>query len=173
MKVFDDLKEMFEAIKQKNIECKGLCRMLSGISFDWRKKARDKKSTTYKRDYDFVIDGNKYCWNEDFNASDFITNDKNIDKIGCVYTSQGHDLNYAGIIFGKDISYNPETKKIEYHPNEFIDTYSKSNDVNKTINNIINAYLVLLTRGVYGTYIYAYDKNLRDYIDSLIKTITV
>lgn len=89
--------------------------------------------------------------------------------IGCIYTCQGHDLNYAGVIFGKDITYNPLINKIEYHPDEFIDTYSKSADIDKTIKNIINAYLVLLTRGVYGTYIYAVDKNLREYIKKLIK----
>lgn len=168
VKVFDDCYEMFDAIKQKNVEYKGLCRVLSGISFHWRKKLRDKKSISYDQDYDFEIDGHHYCWNEDFNASDFITDDKNIDKVGCIYTSQGHDLNYAGVIFGKDVSYNPATKKIEYHLDEFNDKNSISNDSNKTINNIINAYLVLLTRGVYGTYIYAYDKNLREYIKKLI-----
>ena len=169
LKVYDDCYEMFEAIKSKNIEYKGLCRMLAGFSFYWRKKARDKKNIKYNQNYDFEIDGHYYCWNEDFNASDFITNDKNIEKIGCIYTAQGHDLNYAGVIFGEDISYNPETKQIMYHPDKFIDTYSKSSDINKTINNIINAYLVLLTRGVYGTYIYAVDKNLREYINSLIE----
>lgn len=169
LKVYDDCYEMFEAIKSKNIEYKGLCRMLAGFSFYWRKKARDKKNIKYNQNYDFEIDGHYYCWNEDFNASDFITNDKNIEKIGCIYTSQGHDLNYAGVIFGEDIWYNPETKQIMYHPDKFIDTYSKSSDINKTINNIINAYLVLLTRGVYGTYIYAVDKNLREYINSLIE----
>lgn len=169
LKVYDDCYEMFEAIKSKNIEYKGLCRMLAGFSFYWRKKARDKKNIKYNQNYDFEIDGHYYCWNEDFNASDFITNDKNIEKIGCIYTSQGHDLNYAGVIFGEDISYNPETKQIMYHTDKFIDTYSKSSDINKTINNIINAYLVLLTRGVYGTYIYAVDKNLREYINSLIE----
>lgn len=169
LKVYDDCYEMFEAIKSKNIEYKGLCRMLAGFSFYWRKKARDKKNIKYNQNYDFEIDGHYYCWNEDFNARDFITNDKNIEKIGCIYTSQGHDLNYAGVIFGEDISYNPETKQIMYHPDKFIDTYSKSSDINKTINNIINAYLVLLTRGVYGTYIYAVDKNLREYINSLIE----
>lgn len=169
LKVYDDCYEMFEVIKSKNIEYKGLCRMLAGFSFYWRKKARDKKNIKYNQNYDFEIDGHYYCWNEDFNASDFITNDKNIEKIGCIYTSQGHDLNYAGVIFGEDISYNPETKQIMYHPDKFIDTYSKSSDINKTINNIINAYLVLLTRGVYGTYIYAVDKNLREYINSLIE----
>ena len=168
LKVFDDCYEMLETIKAKNTERKGLCRMLSGISFHWRKKARDKSTTIYNQDYDFEIDGKHYTWNEDFNATSFITDDRNLDKIGCIYTCQGHDLNYAGVIFGKDISYNPNTKQIEYHPDEFIDTYSKSKDINKTIQNIINAYLVLLTRGMYGTYIYAVDKNLREYIKSLI-----
>lgn len=169
VKVFNDCYEMFEEIKKKNAEYNGLCRMLAGLSFYWRKKARDKKSTQYKQDFDFEIDGHHYCWNEDFNACDFITNDEYIDRIGCIYTSQGYDLNFAGVILGKDISYNPEKKQIEYHTDEFIDTYSKSADIKKTISNIIHAYLILLTRGMYGTYIYAVDKNLREYIKSLIQ----
>ncbi len=168
LRVFDNCHEMFEEIKKKNIEYKGLCRMLSGLSFYWRKKARDKKSTEYKQNFDFVIDGYEYCWNEEFNNNDFIINDKYLDNIGCIYTSQGYDLNYAGVILGKDISYNVEKQRIEYHTDNFIDTYSKSDDINKTISNIINAYLVLLTRGIYGTYIYAVDKNLNEYIKSLI-----
>ena len=143
--------------------------MLSGISFYWRKKARDKRSTKYKQEYDFEINGHKYCWNNDFNAGDFITNDNNIDKIGCIYTTQGHDLNFAGVIFGKDISYDTKEKRIVYNIDEFIDTNAQSEDPNKTVKNIINAYIILLTRGVYGTYIYAVDKNLREYIKSLIK----
>ncbi len=169
LKVFDDCHEMFEAIKQKNTEYNGLCRMLSGLSFNWRKKVRDKKSTAYTQNYDFEIDGYKYNWNEDFNATNFITNDKCLDSVGCIYTSQGHDLNYAGVILGKDISYNPITKQIEFNVDEFIDTNSISSDKKETIKNIINAYLVLLTRGVYGTYIYCVDKNLRNHIKELIK----
>jgi DUF2075 family protein len=142
--------------------------MLSGLSFYWRKKARDKRATQYNQDFDFEIDGRHYCWNEDFNTSDFITNDENVDRIGCIYTSQGYDLNFAGVILGKDISYNPETKQIEYYIDEFIDTYSKSSDTKKTISNIIHAYLILLTRGMYGSYIYAVNKDLREYIKSLI-----
>ena len=169
LKVFDDCHEMFEEIKKKNIECDGLCRVLSGISFYWRKKARDKTTTQYSQDYDFMIDDHKYCWNDDFNVTNYITNDDNVNRIGCIYTAQGHDLNYAGVIFGNDISYNPVTKEIEYHIDKFSDTNSKSQDEKKTIQNIINAYLVLLTRGMYGTYIYAIDKNLREYIKLLLK----
>lgn len=169
LKVYDDCNEMFREIKEKNTKYGGLCRMLSGISFYWRKKARDKRSTKYKQEYDFEINGHKYCWNNEFNAGDFITNDENIDKIGCIYTTQGHDLNFAGVIFGKDISYDTKEKRIVYNIEEFIDTNAKSKDRNKTEKNIINAYIILLTRGVYGTYIYAVDKNLREYIKSLIK----
>ena len=168
VKIYDDCYQMFNDIKVKNKEYKGLCRMLAGISFFWRKKVRDKSTIVYDQDYDFEIDGHHYCWNDEFNATNFITNDIYLDRIGCIYTCQGHDLNYAGVIFGKDISYNPITKRIEYHPDKFSDTNSKSIDVEKTIQNIINAYKVLLTRGVYGTYIYAVDKNLRDYLKSLI-----
>lgn len=169
LKVFNDCYDMFNAIKEKNIEYNGLCRILAGLSFNQCKKIRDKKSTLYNQSYDFEIDGHQYCWNEDFNATDFITNDDNIDSVGCIYTSQGHDLNYAGVILGNDIKYNPDTKQIEYDIDKFVDTYSKSRNIDNTITNIINAYLVLLTRGVYGTYIYAVDENLRNYIKSLIK----
>lgn len=169
IKVYDDCYEMLKEIKKKNDEYKGLCRVLSGITFEYHKKINDKKDTKYSKDYDFEIDGHKYNWNEDFNDSSFITDDKNIDKIGCIYTSQGHDLNFAGVIFGEDITYNPVEKRIEYHVDKFLDKKSKSIDLNKTIENIKNAYLVLLTRGVYGTYIYAVDKNLRDHIKSLIE----
>ncbi len=89
--------------------------MLAGLSFNSHTKVRDKKSTLFTQNYDFEIDGYEYCWNEDFNVSDFITNDNNIDYVGCIYTTQGHDLNYAGVILGKDISYNPITKnRISY-----------------------------------------------------------
>lgn len=168
-KVFDDCYSMVEEIKKKNKQYDGLCRVLAGISFHWRKKVRDKKAISYKQKYDFEIEGHKYCWNENFNASDYITNDKNLDKIGCLYTCQGHDLNVAGVIFGKDISYDPKTKQIKYNVDEFKDKHSKSKNINKTIANIINAYLVLLTRGVYGTYVYAVDRNLSNYIKSLLE----
>ena len=84
--------------------------------------------------------------------------------IGSVFTSQGYDLNYCGVIFSNDIRFNKETGKIECVPESYYDTHGKdSKDLNKTIEDIINSYLVLLTRGIKGTYIYCCDKDLRDY----------
>lgn len=101
LKVFDDCHEMVEAIKTKNTKYKGLCRVSSGLSFNWRKKARDKNAKQYTENYDFEIKGYHYLWNENFNTSDYITNNKNLEMIGCIYTCKGHDLNYAGEILEK------------------------------------------------------------------------
>ena len=167
LKVFDDVEEMFNLIKQKNKDYQGLCRVLAGKSFEQKMQARDKSDKVI--DYDFEIDGHKYRWNESFNDSRFITDDKYLDRVGCIYVCQGYDLNFAGVILGNDIKYNPVTKEIEFDISKFNDTNSKGKTDEDTIKNIINAYIVLLTRGIYGTYIYAVDKNLRDYIKNLIK----
>ncbi len=166
LKVFDDVEEMFEQIKEKNKEYKGLCRVLAGKSFSQKMQVRDRANRVIE--YDFEIDGHKYRWNERFNDSSFINDDQYLDRVGCVYVCQGYDLNFAGVILGNDIKYNLVTKKIEFDISKFNDKNSKGKTEQETIENIINAYVVLLTRGIYGTYIYAVDKNLRDYIRSLI-----
>ena len=52
----------------------------------------------------------------------------------------------------------------------YYDTYRKdSKDLNKTIEDIINSYLALLTRGIKGTYIYCCDKDLREYFKEKFK----
>lgn len=56
---------------------------------------------------------------------------------------QGDDLNFAGMILGKNILYNLETKQIEYRVYEFIEAYLKSANI-KTISNVIHLYLILL-----------------------------
>ena len=49
----------------------------------------------------------------------------------------------------------------------YYDTHRK--DLIKTIEDIDNSYLVLLTRGIKGTYIYCCDKDLRDYFKEKFK----
>lgn len=170
LRVFDDFETMENSIREKNEIYKGLCRVVSGISYKYSTKMRDK---VVKKAFDVDVDGDgKYLrmWNLSFNDSTFITDESHKDEIGCVYTCQGYDLNYAGVILGPDIFYNKETKKIDIHINKCTDKKAKvKNNEEETKRNILNQYLVLLTRGLYGTYIYAVDKDLRDYLNSLIK----
>lgn len=162
-KIFDDCAEMMDAIKEKDKEYDGLCRVVSGYGFPFTKSMRDKKGIHSTQDYDFMIDGKKYSWNG-INEN-FATDEKSVSLIGSVFTCQGYDFNYAGVIFSNDIRFNKEKGVIECAPSSYYDKHGKvGTDVNKTIEDIINSYLVLLTRGMKGTYIYCCDKNLKEYL---------
>ena len=169
--VFDNYGEMEEAIKKQNKKNEGLCRVVAGISYPYSTKMRDKVA---KKKLDVDVDGDgKYLrmWNLGFNDPTFITDEAHKDEIGCVYTCQGYDLNYVGVILGPDIYYNKETGKIDIHIDKCTDKKTKvKDDIEATKQNILHQYLVLLTRGIYGTYIYAVDKDLRDYLNKCIKT---
>ena len=169
--VFDDYGEMERAIQQQNKKNEGLCRIVAGISYPYSTKMRDKVA---KKKLDVDVDGDgKYLrmWNLGFNDPTFITDEEHKDEIGCVYTCQGYDLNYVGVILGPDIFYNTETNQIDIHIEKCTDKKTKVKDNDEeTKRNILHQYLVLLTRGIYGTYIYAVDKNLRDYLNKCILT---
>ena len=169
LKIFDNVDNMFKAILSKNREYNGLCRVFAGYDYEWKTDERKPNSTKYR--YDINIDNKYYYkWNRTINDSNFILKDSEKKRVGCIYTCQGYDLNYAGVILGPDIRYDSKESKIVYDPNEFRDYKAKeslSND--ETIKIIINQYLILLTRGVYGTYIYCVDKELRNFLKYKIK----
>lgn len=169
--VFDDYGQMEIAIFDKNKENEGLCRIVSGISYPYSVKMRDK---VQKLVYDIDVDGDgkyKRMWNLGFNDPTFIIDENHKNEIGCVYTCQGYDLNYAGVILGPDIYYDVENKRIDIDISKCFDKKAINHkDIEETKKYILHQYLVLLTRGISGTYIYAVDKNLREYLKTCIVT---
>lgn len=183
-KVFDSPKEMFELIKKKDLEeqesiClknhrlindgsfSGKCRMLAGYTHDWISKGEDRTGPSFDFEYD---DGYKAKWNL-FKSGDYSwANDpQSIDEIGCIHTCQGLDLNYCGVIIGKDLTYENGNIVIntETHPTKD-KAFCKKTDRNLVKKIIRNTYYVLLTRGIKGCYVYCEDKALNEYIKSLI-----
>lgn len=155
--LFDDVNEMIEEIKEKANDKKyKLSRNLAGYAWPWNLGKKD-----------IVIDKYKYIWNT--TNIDFINSPNAINEIGCIHTSQGYDLNYAGIIIGNDIKYNNKTNKIYIDKANYYDKKGKelTNDA-ELKEFIINVYNVLLTRGINGTYVYVCDENLRNYLRKYI-----
>ena len=173
LKVFDDYGKMEKAILEQNTKMNGLCRILSGLAFEYGSTIRSKNLKETKTTIEINSNGNKYLrsWNIGFSSSKFVTDDTHVGEIGCVYTAQGYDLNYAGVILGPDIYYDVKTKRIEIDVGKHSSRdmiYTKGEDISVAKQHIINQYLILLTRGVFGTYIYAVDDNLRDYLKRVI-----
>ena len=78
---------------------------------------------------------------------------------------QGYDFNYAGVIIGPDLRFDPVAGKLVIDRGSYFDTKGKENNpvLGKTYTDddllrfITNIYAVLLTRGIRGTYVYVCD----------------
>lgn len=104
-------------------------------------------------------------------------------EIGCVHTTQGFDFNYIGVIFGPEIDYEPSSKQIIVKYEEIADknslsttSLSKLKDEKEIANrqkeikeDILNVYHVLLTRGIRGCFMWAYNPNMQKYLKEIIE----
>lgn len=140
VKVCDSIAEFFGEINEKRKKF-DLCQVVCGPG--WGKEEK------------IIIENQVFEW---------FSNDVKENVILSIHKSQGFDLNYAGVIFGKEVYYDTTEKCIAINKQELKDNFTKSageEAMNKYLKNI---YLTLMTRGINGTYIYAVDKNLREYL---------
>jgi uncharacterized protein len=158
--LFDSLHDLYVELKKKESEY-GLCRMVAGYSWPWRSKEN-------KDEVDIEIEGLKFQWNQ--TDQDWINSPNAFKEIGCIHTTQGYDLNYTGVIFGKEISFNKITNTIEIDPKLYFDINGKKgvSNVEDLKSYIINIYKTIMYRGIKGTFIYACDNDLREYLRQYI-----
>jgi len=159
--LYNDINKMHSSLKKKEME-HGLCRLLAGYSWPWKSKSDNDA-------VDIEIDGAKFKWNT--THIDWINSTNAINEIGCIHTSQGYDLNYAGIIFGNEIKYNSELKQIEVDASNYYDAKGKQgiNDPELLKEYILNIYKTMMLRGIKGTYVYICDEPLHNYLKQTIK----
>ena len=162
LKLFDSLENLINQLKEKESEY-GLCRMVAGFSWKWNSKGDNTMTKT-----DIDIQGLSLRWNS--TDKDWINSENAINEIGCIHTVQGYDLNYTGIIFGKEISFDPITESIVIIKQNYVDPKgSISIKTDEELHSyIINIYKVFFSRARLGTYIYVYDDHLREYLAKYI-----
>lgn len=161
IKIFSDMSEMVKALGKKEKE-HGLCRMMSGYSWEWTSRHDDKP------DYDAKIDGVELTWNRE--SKDWINSTTAMTEMGCIHTVQGYDLNYAGIIFGEEIDYDEESNSIVVDKSKYFDAKGKVSIENQEElkDYIIKIYKTLMFRGIRGAYIYVCNPSLKKYLERYI-----
>ena len=154
--VFDSLSDMVRTIHEKEQQV-GLSRLIAGYSWPWASK-KDSEA------YDIVIDDVQLRWNS--TNTDWINKAGSHREVGCIHTTQGYDLNYAGIIFGEEIRYDPESQAIVIEKDNYHDRTGGQGikDPEELKQYIINIYRTIMLRGIRGTFVYACDDALRDYL---------
>lgn len=174
--IFDDVNVMVETIRRKDDKY-GLCKTVAGFAWDWKTKQDKKPKDTLEcydklvraGEFDILIEGYKYVWN--LTNEDWVTRKDSHYTIGCIHTTQGYDMNYVGVIFGKEIDYDTETNSIKIDLKEYKDKKVKAGTNEEVLKElIVNTYTTILARGIKGCYVYAYNPNLKAYLKQFIST---
>lgn len=91
-----------------------------------------------------------------------------VDQVGCIYTAQGFEFDFAGVIIGPDLTYDLDKGTWQGHP-----TQSKDSGLRGTkdlyLDYARNLYRVLLTRGMKGCYVYFVDKDTERFFRSRMR----
>ncbi len=170
-RIFDDAEKMRQLIVKRNQEV-GLSRILSTSGYP----------STLDGGKHYICEGDfKMPWDQyNFTATPWAELPQTIDEVGSIYTCQGFDLNYAGIIIGPVISQKPGTNQLQVNLDRFTDTeaFKKRADltdpdqiIHYEKRMILNALNVILKRGVKGTYLYAHDPLLRQTLFELSQAL--
>jgi DUF2075 family protein len=96
------------------------------------------------------------------------TDPNGIDQVGCIYTAQGFEFDYVGVIFGEDLRYDPESKTwVGDRTRSFDKMGARRAKIDQEFLDLVkNTYRVLLTRGMKGCYVYFMDEDTRNFFNS-------
>lgn len=158
-RIFRDAEDMYEEIRRRDREC-GLSRITATIN------------------YPSVLDGGKHYvtegrfrlpWDQyNFTSTPWAEIPSTLNEVGSIYTVQGFDLNYIGIILGPSVLLDKDNRiRIDLSKVTDVEIFKKRADITSTeafeavkLRLFLNALNVLMKRGRYGLYLYAHDKAL-------------
>jgi len=170
-KVFDSPEALEKAILEKSKT--NSARLTAGFCWEWSYPREDGTLIDdvvigdFKRPWDAKHDAKKLAPGIP-TASLWAYDPNGLGQVGCVYTAQGFEFDYVGVIFGLDLRYNPKEAKLEgYKEHSHDSTVKRSGD--KFVELVKNTYRVLLTRGMKGCYVYFMDKDTENFFRSRIE----
>lgn len=159
-----------EALLRGHLEDGYSARMTAGFCWPWN----DPRNGTLVSDV--VVGGWARPWNVkgdravgDAPPSElWATQDGGFEQVGCVYTAQGFEYDWNGVIIGPDLV---------YRDGRLVTDRSASRDPalrQRTVSDeqadrlIRNTYKVLLTRGMVGTVLYSVDEETQRFLAGLL-----
>lgn len=107
---------------------------------------------------------------------DWVNSPRAVREVGSIHTIQGYDLNYAGVIVGRDLRWDATHERLVFDRSQHFDKKGMENNPQLGIKYsdedllrfVTNIYFVLLTRGIKGTYVYVCDPPLREHLNRFI-----
>ena len=166
-KVVDSPNELRDIIFEKN-KVNNKARLVAGYCWDWKSK-NDKKAN------DIIIPEHNFAmkWNLSVDGSLWIQMPNSVNEIGCIHTCQGLEVDYVGVIVGKDLivrdgkvlvdpsKRSKQDQSIKGYKSMLLKEPEKAKEITRSI--IKNTYRTLMTRGMKGCYVYFEDKETENW----------
>jgi hypothetical protein len=162
-KIVSSPNELKDIIDQKNREKRNCARIVASYCWPWSKPNYDGTLVNDVKLGDFEMP-----WEKKDQFWKWATDDSGMGQVGTVYTAQGFEFDYIGVIFCKDLIWNKQINDWEAKPENSYDTETKRNNPN-FLKHLKNVYRVLLSRAHSGVYVCFLDKDTEDYFKSKIK----
>lgn len=176
-RIFDNPKDMYAEIIRLN-EGGENSRLLAGYCWKWNSKPDPLQYDIEYPEFDF-----RMRWN-DFNLGQgWIMHPESIEQVGCIHTSQGLEVAYAGVIIGSDLQFvdgeivtNPLAHPGQDKNFSGLRKRLKQSEASKVTalaeadQLIRNTYRTLMTRGMKGTFLYCEDAALQEYFREMLQT---
>ncbi|MFJ6015321.1 DNA/RNA helicase domain-containing protein [Streptomyces sp. NPDC092952] len=100
-------------------------------------------------------------------ASLWATDPAGFGQIGCVYTAQGFEYDWSGVIMGQDLVWRTDHWVVDRTASKD-PSFTRATPDSEVDRLVRNTYKVLLTRGMIGTIIYSTDPETREKLRSLV-----
>lgn len=102
------------------------------------------------------------------------TNDGGFEQVGCVYTAQGFEYDWAGVVLGPDLVWRDGRMVTVRGANKDPAFRSRSQVSDPQFDRLVrNLYKVLMTRGMVGTVLYSTDDETREQLAQLMSPSSI
>jgi uncharacterized protein len=162
-KIFDSPQELYNVLLAKEKHKANSARMMAGFCWPWSKNL-DKNGYLVK---DVRIGNFALPWETHGDITkppkgyvkwyEWAYRPEGIKQVGCIYTAQGFEFDYAGVIIGDDLIYNEKTDRLTTDISATRDPTLRKSATNFDIH-VRNIYRTLLSRGMKGCYVYFTNK---------------
>jgi hypothetical protein len=170
-RLFDSPDKLYSAIKvldKPNEVVKQSARLAAGYCWDWKGELTpegDLKKEVVIGDFAMpweTMNPAKPPYRERYasSADTWAIEPEGINQIGCVFSIQGLELDYIGVIIGPDLTFDQEHDCLKAVPG-ITHNMNPGDDPDKFVKNI---YRVLMSRGKRGCYVYCCDKKVTAFL---------
>lgn len=172
--IVDDPNKLRKIIRKKNRK-NNSSRIVAGYCWDSKKPSRARSDI-----YDIEIPEYNFYMSWNLINEPWAVAEDSVERAGCIYTCQGLEFDYVGVIIGKDLIYR--NGKVEVDSSKKAKTDGALKGINKLdlseeekndliVQIIKNTYRILLTRGKEGCIIYCEDKELNEHFKRKLKQV--